>query len=125
MARFTPEELDRIGGAEELQLSSRRFNGTMRPAVTIWGVREGDDIYIRSAHGGGNGWYRRAVASGHGQIRAGGLIKRVVFEPAVDEATNERIDAEYHRKYDRHGAKFVDPVVGPGARAVTLRLLPE
>jgi hypothetical protein len=125
VARFTPQELETIGAADELQISSRRFNGTMRPAVTIWGVRVGDDIYVRSAHGAQNGWFRRAVASGHGQIRAGGIITRVVFERAVDEATNQRIDAEYHRKYDRYGAKFVGPVVGPGVRDVTLRLLPE
>jgi len=125
VARFTAQELQAIGGADELQVSSRRFNGTMRPAVTIWGVRVGDDLYIRSAHGAENGWFRRAVGSGHGQIRAGGLIKRVAFERVVDEAVNERIDAEYHRKYDRYGARIVGTVVGPGVHDVTLRLLPE
>jgi hypothetical protein len=125
VSSFTPQELDTIGASDELQVSSRRVNGTMRPFVTIWGVRDGDDLYIRSAHGATNGWFRRAMASGHGQNRAGGIVKRVAFQPVGDEATNERIDAAYHRKYDRYGAKIVGTVVGPNVREVTVRLLPE
>lgn len=125
MGRFTPSELQAIDGVDEVQISSRRFNGTMRPFVTIWSVRDGDDIYIRSAYGATNGWFRRAVASGRGEIRAAGLVKRVAFDRAVDEATQERIDAAYHRKYDRYGPRIVGTVVGPGVRDVTLRLVAE
>ena len=125
MERFTPSELQAIDGVDELQISSLRINGTMRPFVTIWGVREGDDIYVRSAYGASNGWFRRAVASGHGEVRAGGVVRRVAFDRAVDEATQERIDAAYHRKYDRYGPRIVGTVVGPNVREVTLRLRPE
>jgi hypothetical protein len=48
---WTPTELDRIGQAEELEISSYRPDGTLRPFVTIWTARAGDDIYVRSAHG--------------------------------------------------------------------------
>ncbi len=125
MGSFTPSELQTIGRADEIQISSRRYNGTMRPFVTIWGVRDGDDIYVRSAYGATNGWFRRAVRSGGGEIRAGGIVKRVVFDRNVDDATHERIDAAYHLKYDRYGAQIVGTVVGPGVRDVTLRLRPE
>ena len=36
-------------------------------------VRAGDDLYVRSAHGPDDGWYRRAVSAGHGRIGADGV----------------------------------------------------
>ena len=35
----------------------------MRPYVTMWVVRAGDDLYVRSAYGTHNPWYGRAKAS--------------------------------------------------------------
>lgn len=51
---WTSDDLDRIGNAEELQVASRRPDGTLRPYVTIWVVRSGEDLYIRSAYGARN-----------------------------------------------------------------------
>ena len=48
----------------ELQIASRRADGSLRKFVTIWAVRSGDDVYVRSAYGHDNGWFRRALASG-------------------------------------------------------------
>jgi hypothetical protein len=97
MALWTADELDRIGRATELAVASRRADGTLSPCATIWGVRSGDDIYIRSAHGPGNGWYRRAKARRAGRIRAGGVERDVQFaEPAAD--VHPAIDAAYHAK---------------------------
>jgi hypothetical protein len=122
-AGWTADQLDRIGDATEVQITSRRPDGTLRPYVTIWGVRAGDALYIRSAYGPGNGWFRRAQASGTGRIRAGGVEHDVTFaEP--DAAAHEGIDAAYHAKYDRHGPAIVGSVTGPDVRAVTLRLDP-
>jgi hypothetical protein len=47
MTAWTPDELARVGQADELQISSRRADGDLRPFVTIWAVRVGDDIYVR------------------------------------------------------------------------------
>jgi hypothetical protein len=116
-------DLDTIGGAGELQVASRRPDGTMRPYVTIWVVRAGDDLYVRSAYGADNGWYRRARTSGAGRIRAGGLERDVTFADA-DPAAATGIDAAYHAKYDRYGPEIVGTVVGDRAHPVTLRLLP-
>lgn len=125
MAQFTAAELQAIDDTDELQISSRRRNGTMRPFVTIWGVREGDDLYVRSAHGATNGWFRRAVASGRGEVRIAGAVRRIRFERLIDDATQARIDAAYHAKYDRYGSQIVGSVVGPNVTDVTLRLRPE
>ena len=70
---WTEDELRRIGGATELRIASRRHDGSLRPYVTIWTVRAGDGLYVRSAYGMGNPWFRRATASGTGRIRAAGL----------------------------------------------------
>ena len=102
MTSWTGDDLDRIGAAEELQLASLRRDGTLRPYVTMWVVRAGDDLYVRSAYGPNNPWFRRAKASGAGRIRAGGLERDVTFaEPA--SGVHAAIDAAYHSKYDRYG----------------------
>ena len=124
MTTWTEEELNRIGGAEELQLASRRADGTQRPYVTMWVVRVGDDLFVRSAYGPSNPWFRRAKASGVGRILAGGVERDVTFAEASADVETE-IDTTYHAKYDHYGPKIVGTVVGPQAHAVTIRLLPQ
>ena len=121
---WTPLELDRIGEATELRIASTRPDGTLRPYVTIWGVRAGDELYVRSAHGPANGWFRRAQASGTGRVRAGGVERDVAFT-TPDPASHEAIDAAYHAKYDRYGPAIVGTVVGAKAGPVTIRLVPR
>jgi hypothetical protein len=47
MSAWTNEELTRVGTATELQIASRRRDGTLRRPRTIWVVRVGDDLYRR------------------------------------------------------------------------------
>jgi len=120
---WTDDELDKVGSAEELQISSLRADGSLRPFVTIWVVRVGDDIYVRSAYGRDNGWFRRALADPRGRIRAGGVEKDVAFvEP--DGSVHPALDAAYHAKYDRYGPAIVGSVTGAGGAAATFRLDP-
>lgn len=121
---WTADELRKIGNADELHIASRRSDGTLRQYIPIWAVRAGDDIYVRSAYGPDNPWYRRALASGAGRIRAGGVERDVVFADADDDAQHT-IDAAYHTKYDRYGASIVNSVVGEHAHKVTIRLIPK
>ena len=58
--RWTTDELDRIGRADELQIAARRRDGTLRVAVPIWVVRVGDALYVRSWRDDGGRWYRAA-----------------------------------------------------------------
>ncbi|WP_125776069.1 DUF2255 family protein [Antribacter gilvus] len=124
MTAWTHEELTRIGRADELRVASHRPDGTLRPAVTIWTVRVGDDVYVRSAYGRDNGWFRRALASGTGHVQAGGVSKDVVFEEP-EEDVHAAVDAAYHAKYDRYGPAIVGTVTGPHAVGETLRVTPR
>jgi hypothetical protein len=121
---WSDDDLRRIGDAEELQLSSARPDGSARPYVTMWVVRAGDELYVRSAYGPANPWYRRARASGVGRIRAGGVERDVTFAEA-DPGVHADLDAAYHAKYDRYGPRIVGTVVGPQVRDVTVRLVPR
>ena len=58
MANWTHDELDKIGEAEELDIVTLRRDGTPRKPVTIWVVRDGDDLYVRSGYGDHAAWYR-------------------------------------------------------------------
>jgi hypothetical protein len=121
---WTSDEQMTIGRAEELGLASLREDGTLRPYVTMWVVRAGDNLYVRSARGRANPWFVRALGSGEGRVRAGGLERDVIFADAAPGA-HAGIDTAYHTKYDRYGAAIVGSVVGEKARAVTIRLLPR
>jgi hypothetical protein len=121
---WAERELERIARADELQIASLRRDGSLRAYVTIWGVRAGDGIYVRSAYGHDNPWFQRALRSGEGRIRAGGVERDVTFEQPATEL-RPQIDAAYHAKYDRYGAKMVGTVVSPEARRSTLRVVPR
>ena len=126
-ATWTDDELRRAGAATELQIATRRDDGSLRPYVTIWTVRAGDHLYVRSAYGADNPWFRRATASGSGRIRAGGIERDVTFTPVseLDAATQAAVDAAYHAKYDRYGPQIVGTVTGAHAAPVMLRLVPQ
>jgi hypothetical protein len=121
---WTGDELARIGRTDEVQVASRRADGTLRPFVTIWVARLGDDLYVRSAYGSENGWFVRAKATGEGRIRAGGVERDVAFEEP-DHAIDGDLHAAYHAKYDRYGPGIVGTVVSPEAARSTLRLVPR
>jgi hypothetical protein len=124
---WTDEELRRVGDATELRVASRRRDGSLRPYVTIWTVQAGDGLYVRSAYGTDNPWFRRATASGAGRIRAGGIERDVTFSPVsdIDAGTQASVDAAYHAKYDRYGQQIVGTVTGAHAAPATLRLVPQ
>jgi hypothetical protein len=123
MSEWTASDAAAIGATEELELASRRPDGSLRPYVTMWVVEVDDELYVRSAYGSDNPWYRRAIASGGGSIRAGSVERDVRFEDG-GSAPHDALDAAYHAKYDRYGPKIVGTVVGEASHAVTLRLAP-
>ena len=125
MTNWTRDELDKIGKADELKIITLRRDGTPRKPVTIWVVRHGDDLYVRSGYGDRAAWYRGTQPRREGHITAGGVDKDVRFEEAADPALNDQIDAAYRTKYLRHGAQWVDPMVAPEARSTTIKLAPR
>ena len=124
MTGWSAEDLATIGNATEVGIASTRPDGSVRPFVTIWAVRHGDDLFVRSANGYDNPWFQRALASGEGRIRAGGLERDVALEVPGPEVA-DGITAAYHAKYDRYGASIVGTVVSSEAVRSTLRLVPR
>ena len=125
MSGWTREELDRIEQTDELDLASQRRDGSLRDPVTMWVVRDGDDLYVRSIHGPARGWFRGTQTRHQGHIRSGGIDKDVAFVVDTDPALNDRIDAAYRDKYRRYGDRIVGTVVNPASRDSTIRLVPR
>src|SRR5438876_8391289 len=124
MTDWPSEELEKIAAADELQLAPARPDGTLRKPVTIWVVRLGDDLYVRSVNGRSSGWFRGTQVRHEGRIRAGGVEKDVAFVDA-DPDVGDRIDAAYRSKYRRYAESIVDHTVTPEARSATLKLVPR
>jgi hypothetical protein len=123
MNTWTREELDQMGAAEELTVASRRRDGTERKPVTVWVVRVGDEVCVRSVNGRAAGWSRGVQVRREGRIRAGGVEAEVIFTDA-DPGLNDAIDAAYRSKYRRYQPSIVDSIVSAQARSATIRLVP-
>lgn len=116
------DQLDAIGNAQELHVSSYRQGGELRRWTPIWVVRVGDELFVRSAFGNDGGWYRWAMRTGVARVRAGGVETDVALEPVTDTATNERVGNAYESKYADQPTGL-EPMVSPPAAASTVRLI--
>jgi hypothetical protein len=123
MPTWTSDELNQIGAAEELDLASMRHDGTLRRPVTIWVVRDGDDLYVRSVNGRRSSWFRGAQSRHEARIHAGGVEKDVELVETANEG--DAVDAAYEAKYGRRYPTIVPSIVTTQARAATLKLVPH
>ena len=121
MSDWTADELDKIGTTDELRIAPVLPDGSLRPYTTIWVVRVGDGLYVRSYRGQRGTWYQAVQRRPEGRIRAGGVELDATFEHPTD-VDEDAVDAAYHTKYGRYGGSYVDPMVAPKARATTLRV---
>lgn len=124
MTKWTADELNKIGRADELQVASLRPDGTSRKPVTVWVVQHGGDLYVRSVRGPDAAWYRGTQQSHESSVTSGNVEKRVLFERA-DLALNGQIDAAYRAKYRPYPESYVDSIVAPIAQSTTIRLVPR
>lgn len=124
MTGWTSDELNKIGNAEEMQIASLRSDGTLRKPVTIWVIRLGNDLYVRSVNGRSSAWFRGTQVRGEGHIRAGGVDKDVAFVEA-DPMLNDQIDTSYRTKYRRYAASIISTIVSPEALSATIKLVPR
>jgi hypothetical protein len=91
-----------VDGATELQIASRRPDDSIRSFVTVWMVRVGTDVYVRSGagYGGVSRWFPRARDAGSGMVRVDGQEWQAIFthlEP--NDPVHGEIDAAYVHKY--------------------------
>lgn len=121
---WTSDELNKIGKAEELQIASLRRDSTLRKPVTIWVIRLGDDLYVRSVYGCGSVWFRGVQTRHEGRIRAGSVEKDVTFVEETDTDINNQVDAAYTTKYRRY-ASIIPSINSSTARAATIKLVPR
>jgi hypothetical protein len=122
MTTWTSDELNKIGIAEELRIASLRADSTLRKPVTIWVVRLGDDLYVRSVNGRTSAWFRGTQVRHEGHIQAGGVDKDVTFVDAAPDI-NDQIDAAYRTKYRHYAASIISHIVSPEARSATIKLV--
>jgi hypothetical protein len=123
MSAWTADELTRMGRAEEVEIAPVRRDGTLRKPVTVWVVRHGDDLYVRSVRGRDGAWFRGVQEAHEGRIRAGRVEKDVTFVEAGHDA-DEEIDAAYGQKYRRYAGRILNSVLTPEARAATIKVVP-
>jgi hypothetical protein len=106
MTDWTPDELARIGDADELDISSYVPTAACAPSSPP-GSCASTTRSTSAPPAPNNAWYRHADTAGTGRIRAGGAEKDVRFvAPLHDRGP---IDDAYHDKYDHYGPPHLGP----------------
>ncbi|TMB94832.1 MAG: DUF2255 family protein [Chloroflexi bacterium] len=124
MTKWTSDQLDKIGRAEEVQIESMGRDGKVGKSVTIWAARVGDDLYVRSVRGHNSHWFRGTQVRHQGRIRTGGVQQDITFVEA-DPDINDEVDAAYLAKYRRYAGSILNSVLTPEARSTTIKLVPR
>lgn len=125
MATWNDGDLDALDRARELEITSLDEDGTPRSYRTIWGVRVGDDYYVRSVNGTSGVWYQGAHTLNEGRIQALGNEIDVSFVD-IDENDDAqpRIDEAYQEKYD-YSPDSLRMIISSIARPATLKVVPR
>lgn len=124
MTQWASDQLDKLGKAEEVQVASVGRDGALRKPTTVWAVRHGDHLYVRSVAGRKGLWFRGTQERHEGRIRAGRVQQEVTFVEAEHGIVGE-VDAAYRTKYRRYAGSILNSVLTPEARASTLKLVPR
>lgn len=119
---LTRQQIDWIGDANEVHVSTYRADGSRRRSVPIWTVRVDDDLYIRSAFGPNAAWFRNATAGNRLHLEAGSEAVDVALELTADVAVNAQVDTAYRSKYP-DGGNATTIMVSPPATGSTAKLL--
>jgi hypothetical protein len=124
MTQWTSDQLDKFGRAEEVQIASVRADGTLRKRVTVWAVRHGDDLYVRSVRGRSGHWFRGTQERHEGRVAVGRVQQDVSFVNA-DPDVEADVDSAYRTKYGGYAGRILNSVLTPEARSTTIRLVPR
>ena len=122
MVSWSEDELRKIGGSDDLHISTLREDGkTYGTPTWIWSVVVGESLYVRAYSGTDSRWYKAAVKQKRGRITAAGMIKDVTFE-AVDGPLNDRVDDAYAAKYK--SSPYLPPMISKRSRSATVKIEP-
>jgi hypothetical protein len=124
---WTPDELERIGSAAELEIAVKRADGTLRQWVPIWVVSVGEHVFVRTWHRRDTGWFGHVLKSRRARIRVPGLEADVAVDDVGEGTAQLRadVDAAYRTKYGSYGSSSVAAMVAEAAAAATLQLSRE
>ena len=123
-AKWASDELDKFGKAEEVRIASVGRDGKLRKPVTVWAVRHGEDLYVRSVRGRSGQWFQGTQERHEGRIRAGGVQQEVTFVDA-DHYIDDEVDVAYRTKYRRYTGSILNSVLTAEARSTTIKLVPR
>jgi hypothetical protein len=123
MTQWTASQAGALAAPQEVRVVTRRPDGTLRRPRTIWIVRDGERVFIRSTNGRGADWFRGATATATGQIIAGGQTFELTFSEVTDARDLAAADGGYRDKYGHHAA-IVDHLEQDGPRSATLQVEP-
>jgi|SRR5579862_1483336 len=124
MAGWTDEELTLLDSTDELRLSSARSDGNLSNPTTMWMVRRGGDVFVRSVNGRSSHWFRGTQTIHSGRIEVGKFARDVEFVEA-DGGIADELDESYRRKYHRYAQSIVDHITSHDARQAALELVPR
>lgn len=118
---WTVEQIAQLQGCRELEITTIRGDGTVRPWVPIWVVCVGADAYVRTWYRRETGWFGHAVRSSRARIRVFGVETDVSVDDVGlgPSAVRPDVDAAYVAKYGTGGGMIAD-----AAAETTLRLIP-
>ena len=91
--------------------------------MTIWVVRVGEEVHVRSVNGRGSSWFRGAQTRHQARFRDGGVERDVELVETDDD--RPAVDAACETEYGRRYPTIVPSIVAPSARAATLELVPR
>jgi hypothetical protein len=114
---------DRVEGAREVDIETRRADDAPAHRTTIWAVVEDGDVYVRSYRGATGRWYREITSNPSAVLHVEGEAVPVRAVPATDPESVERASAGYLRKYG--DSSVVDSMVRDEVLDTTLRLEPR
>jgi hypothetical protein len=128
LERMARQRAVAIDGCGEVDIVTRRSDGTLRAARTVRIVRHGSAMYVRSVNGTTAAWYRGARTCHEGELSAARFHRGVVFVEAsthVGEGSglDGALDGADRGKYGRSSGA-VARITADVARATTLRVEP-
>lgn len=117
---WIPDEIARIGEADDLHVSPFRDDGVTYGTPTwIWSVVVDGELYVRAYNGRSSRWYCAALKQKAGRVTVAGKTHDVRFEVA-DNALASRIDDAYRAKYAT--SRYLGSMISQRAKAATMRV---